>query len=126
MSEQRNREVIEQLWRLMDAADFAAVGALLHDDFVCEWPQSNERIRGRENFIALNAAYPGRWRIAIEQLIATGDRVVTDVVMEWERQFERAISFFHLRDGLIVRQVEYFPKPYDAPSWRYHLVEPII
>ena len=49
MSEQHNRAVVERLWQLFDALDFEAAGELLHDDFECEWPQSRERIRGREN-----------------------------------------------------------------------------
>jgi ketosteroid isomerase-like protein len=61
MSEQKNRATVEQLWQLFDARDFEAAGALLHDDFVCEWPQSRERIRGRENYVAINQNYPGTW-----------------------------------------------------------------
>jgi ketosteroid isomerase-like protein len=126
MSEERNQAVVERLWQLMDARDFVGVGALLHDDFICDWPQTNERIRGRDNFVAINAAYPGEWRITIEQILCRGDQVVTDVIMEWERQIERVVSFFEVRDGLIMKEIDYFPQPYDAPSWRYRWVERII
>ena len=126
MSEARNRAVVTRLWRLVEAGDYAAIGALLHDEFVCDWPQSNERIRGRDNYIAVNAAYPGQWRVSIEELIATGERVVTDVIMEWERQVERVIAFYDLRDGLIVKETTFFARPYDAASWRARWVERIL
>ena len=40
--------VVERYWALMATNDFTAVGAILADDFVLEWPQSDEQIRGRE------------------------------------------------------------------------------
>ncbi len=39
-------EAVREFWRLMGTNDFLAVGTVLADDFVLEWPQSNERIRG--------------------------------------------------------------------------------
>ena len=125
MSEQQNRAVVERLWQLFDARDFEAAGALLHDDFTCEWPQSRERIRGRENYIALNQNYPGTWSIAIRRLIAEGDQVASEVVMTYGEEVVQAVSFFELRDGKIIRQVDYWPEPYPAPAGRAQWVEPM-
>jgi ketosteroid isomerase-like protein len=119
------RAVVEEFWRRMDAADFESAGALLHDDYVGEWPQSRERIRGRANFIAINAHYPGRWRIALKTIVAEGDRVATEVVLfnaESGRR-DRAVSLFELRDRRIASEVDYWPEPYDAPAWRAEWVE---
>ena len=125
MSEQDNRAVVERLWQLFDARDFEAAGELLHDDFVCEWPQSRERIRGRENCVAINQNYPGTWSIAIRRLIAEGDQVASEVVLTYAEQVVQAVSFFELRDGKIVRQVDYWPEPYPAPAGRAQWVEPM-
>ena len=125
MSERHNRTVVEQLWQLFDARDFEAAGELLHDDFACEWPQSRERIRGRENYVAINQNYPGTWSITIRRLIAEGDQVASEVVMTYADQVVQAVSFFELRDGKIVRQVDYWPEPYAAPAERAQWVEPI-
>ena len=46
----------------MKANDFLSVGSVLADDFVLDWPQSNERIRGRDNFAAMNEEYPASGR----------------------------------------------------------------
>lgn len=123
MEEQGNRSVVEQLWQAMDRFDFEAAGDLLHEDYVCEWPQSRERIRGRDNFVAVNKNYPGRWRIAIQRLIASGNQVATEVTLSYDGQIARAVSFFELRDGKIVRETDYWPEPYEAPEWRAQWVE---
>jgi hypothetical protein len=73
------QRLVEELWGHFDRFDFAAVGPLLHHDFVCEWPQMRERIRGRDNYIAINEHYPGRWRIAIQRIVAADDGVATQI-----------------------------------------------
>jgi ketosteroid isomerase-like protein len=123
MSEQENQRVVEQLWQAIGRFDFAAAGDLLSDDYFCEWPQSRERIRGRESFVAVNKNYPGRWRISIQRLIASGSQVATEVTLSFDGQVARAVSFFELRDGKIVRETDYWPEPYDAPEWRAQWVE---
>jgi ketosteroid isomerase-like protein len=123
MSERENRRLVEELWRHFDAFEFGAVAPLLHEDFVCEWPQSRERIRGRENYVAVNENYPGRWRIAIQRLVASADEVATQIRLEWDGRVEQAVSFFEFRDGQIVRQVDWWPEPSPAPAWRARWVE---
>jgi hypothetical protein len=56
----------------MATNDFRSVGSLLADDFELEYPQSGERIRGRENYAALNEEYPahGPWTFTVNQLVA--------------------------------------------------------
>lgn len=105
--------------------DFVSAGELLHDDYVCEWPQSNERIRGRENFVALNASYPGRWTADLKRVIVEGDQIAAEVALTWEDQTVTAISFFEIRDGKICREVDYWPEAYAAPEWRAPWVEPM-
>ncbi len=100
--------------------DFEAAGALLHDEFVLERPQSGERISGRSNFVAINEHYPaaGRWRFTVLRLIADEAGVATDVTVTDGVQVGRAITFSELRAGLIVRQTEFWPEPFEAAQWR--------
>lgn len=123
MNTEANRQVIIELWQRLGRFDFAGAGTLLHDDFVCEWPQSQERIRGRENFVALNANYPGRWLAEVQRVIVEGDQVVSEVVLKWEAQTVCVVSFFEIRDGRIYREVDYWPEAYAAPAWRAQWVE---
>jgi ketosteroid isomerase-like protein len=123
MSTDSNRQLISELWQRMGRFDFEGAGTLLHDDYVCEWPQSLERIRGRENFVALNANYPGRWTAEVKRVIVQSDQVASEVTLNWENQTIMVVSFYEIRDGKIYREVDYWPEPYAAPEWRKPWVE---
>jgi hypothetical protein len=56
------REVVERFWAAMGRNDWRAAADLLHDAFVLEWPQSGERVRGREAFAEVNPFPPAAWR----------------------------------------------------------------
>jgi hypothetical protein len=109
----------------MATNDFRSVGPLLADDFVLEYPQSGERIRGRDNYAALNEEYPahGRWLFTVNKLVGSDTEAVSDVSVSDGVQNARAISFFEVRDKRIVRIVEYWPEPFAARDDRKHLVE---
>lgn len=119
------RELVERYWATMNRNDFWAVGDLLHDDFVLDYPQSGERIRGRENNSRLNAEYPsaGPWQFTVGRTLVDGDQATTDVRVRGAELDARVISFFEVRDGLIWRMTEYWPDPFDPPADRAHLVE---
>jgi ketosteroid isomerase-like protein len=121
-------ELIREFWALMGSNDFASVQSVLSDQFILEWPQSNERIRGPARFAQMNQEYPaqGRWRFTINRLVANNSHeAVSDVTVTDGSLTARAISFFSIEAGKIARIVEYWPEPYAAPANRAHLVEPI-
>jgi ketosteroid isomerase-like protein len=119
------RNAVERYWRTMNTNDWRAVGALLHDDFVLIWPQSGEHIRGRENFIAVNAGYPaaGVWRFTVHHVVADETGAATDVTVTDGARNDRAITFFEFRDDLIWRMTEFWPDPFEAAAWRAEWVE---
>lgn len=119
--------VVREFWRLMASNDFDAVGRVLADGFVMEWPQSNERIRGAVAFARMNAEYPttGRWQFRINRLVASAHEVVTQVSVTDGTQAAEPVSFFSVADGRITRLVEYWPEPFAAAQNRRHLSEPI-
>lgn len=119
--------VVREFWRLMETNDFHSVKAVLADELVVEWPQSKERIRGSENFARMNAEYPakGRWRFRINELVASPDRVVTQVSVTDGELVAEPVSFFTVLNGKIVRLVEYWPEPFAPAENRRHLVEPM-
>ena len=120
-------EVVQRFWELMATNDFRAVGDVLADDYLLDLPQSNERIRGRDNFARMNEEYPshGRWQFSINRMVAGNAEVVTDVSVTDGVQSARVISFFSVANGRIIKQVEFWPENYAAPENRKHLVEPI-
>jgi ketosteroid isomerase-like protein len=119
--------ILREFWETMQTNDFRAVGQLLSDDYILEWPQSNERIRGRDNFAKMNEQYPshGRWQFVINKIVGNETEAVSDVSITDGVQFARAITFSTVKDGKICKQVEFWPENYAAPGNRKHLVEPL-
>ena len=119
-------QVVKEFWELMATNDFPSVGQVLADDFVLDWPQSGERIRGRDNYAAMNEQYPtttGHWTFTVNRVVGNDREVVSDVSVSDGVQNARAISFFEVRGGKIARMVEFWPEPFVAPENRRHLVE---
>ncbi len=111
----------------MATNDFASVKQVLAETFVLEWPQTNELIRGPENFARMNSDYPsqGSWSFNIKRLVASATEVVTHVAVTDGTQAAEAISFFQVEGGRVIRLVEYWPESYAPPSNRAHLTEPL-
>src|SRR5512145_3028058 len=113
-------EIVRKFWETMQTNDYRAAGECLEDDFVLEWPQSKERLRGRENFARMNEEYPthGRWTFAINAIVGNETEAVSDVTVSDDLVRARAITFSTVRDGKITRQVEFWPEEYPAPENR--------
>lgn len=109
----------------MQTNDFKSAGEFLHDDYVLEWPQSGEKIRGRAAFVAVNENYPaqGRWEFTIHQIIAEGEEVVSDVGVTDGVVTGRAITFSIIQNGKIIHQTEFWPDPFEPPAWRAEWIE---
>lgn len=118
-------EIVHKFWETMQTNDYHVVGKYLSDDFVLEWPQSKERLRGRENFAQMNEEYPtyGRWNFVVNRIVGNETEAVSDVSVSDDAVHARAITFFTIRNRKIARMVEYWPEEYPAPENRRHLVE---
>ncbi|MEQ8858190.1 MAG: nuclear transport factor 2 family protein [Pseudomonadales bacterium] len=117
--------VVREFWELMASNDFQSVRRLLAPEFVAEWPQSGERIRGGERFARVNAEYPtkGRWSFIVNRLVSSDHDVVTQVSITDGEQTAEPISFFTVVHGKVTRLVEYWPEPFAPAANRRHLVE---
>ena len=120
-----NKQILENFCATMETNDFHAAAQLLHEEYSLDWPQSGERILGRESFAAINTNYPaeGKWHFEINQIVAEGDIVVTDVSVTEGKITGRAITFSTIRDGKIWKQIEFWPDPFEAPTWRAQWVQ---
>jgi ketosteroid isomerase-like protein len=116
-------QIVREFWARMQSNDFASVAGVLAPDFVLEWPQSRERIRGAERFVRMNAEYPahGPWRFTIHRIVGDEREAVSDVSITDGVQQARAISFFDVADGRVQRLVEYCRSPTTrrptGPTW---------
>ena len=128
-----NRKVVEQFTQAMAARDWEAQDRLLSDDFVEEYPQSGERIVGKENRRAIIENYPGG---EPRETSASGPAPKPPVILGSGDQFTATgqikypngetwhlVSLIELRDGTIARITDYFGAPFEAPAWRAPYVE---
>ena len=125
MGAEENRQAIERLWQLMEKQDWKAAGELLHDDFVQEWPQSGERIIGRDNAIAIERSFPGGLpTMRFRRTLADGDLAVLEVEFTYaDGSRYLGASIIELRDGNVARETDYYAQPFQAPEWRAQWVE---
>jgi hypothetical protein len=142
MAEPTNREIVDRYVRALPA-DFETLGALRHPDFVEEWPQSGERIRGHEEWVKVHAAYPGglpqgrarrilgsedRWVLTPgflpQRIVGMGDAytVENDHVYR-DGQLVHSVQIIELRDGKVWRVTTYWAAEIEAPHWRSAWVE---
>jgi ketosteroid isomerase-like protein len=122
-----SEKTIADFWDAMGSNDFTFASKYLHADFEYYMPQTREYLRGRANFVALNAGYPadGKWLFSVQSIISDGISAVSDVEITDGVMEARAITFHTLHDGLILRQKEYWPDNYSAPEWRKEWVQTV-
>ena len=125
MDERDAGQVAEKLWRALQAGDWDAAGGCLHDDFVQEWPQSGERIVGRDNALAIERSFPGGLpAMRFRRTLACGDLAVLEVELTYaDGSRYLGVSVIELHDGKVVKETDYFAQPFQAPQWRAQWVE---
>jgi hypothetical protein len=137
------REVVERYMRAMPG-DFDTLAALRHPDFVLEFPQSGEVIRGHENWQAAHQRYadvesetrrvtgsedrwilsPGFAGFTPTRIVGSGDTFTVESIGTYPGgESYHVISIIELRDGLVFRGRTYFAAPFEAPEWRARWVE---
>ena len=84
-------------------------------------------MRGRDNYLAVQRAYPEGWHIEVLRVVDDGDTVVSEVRVDQEGQRFFAASFFEVEGGRILRALEYWSdgEPSPAPDWRARWMEPL-
>jgi ketosteroid isomerase-like protein len=119
-----NRETLERMIDAMFQGDWEAVGETIADDAVVEYPQSGERLVGRQACLNVYRNYPGGSPRYELQRITGGPEVFT-VEARGEYPGERVYmtSIVEFREGKIARQTDYFASAFEAPAWRAEWVQ---
>lgn len=117
---------MRRFWSTLDAREWDAFGALLTDDVEARWPQSRERVRGRDALVRFMAAFPGAWHVRVERAAVEGDTGASLTAFTVDGRTVPGATFFDLApDGRVAGFTEFWPEPYDPPPGRAHLVEPL-
>ncbi len=121
---QTHRQVVEAYFSAVRAHDFPALSDIRHDGFIQEWHQMGERTRGKQNARLINENHLGLPMPTIRRIHEGPEFCVAETVLAYpDGSIWQAVNIFEFKDGLIVRQTDYFGAPISAPKWRAQWVE---
>ena len=86
MEDREIRAALDRHWAASDANDLEGEHQIYREDAVLEYPQSGERIRGRQKIQSSRAAQPNRKRFTVRRIIGEGDLWVTEYVLIYDGQ----------------------------------------
>lgn len=119
------REALNRHWAASDANDFDVEHGIYREDAVLEYPQSGERIRGRNNIRASRVAQPNAKRFSVRRIVGNGALWVTEFILTYDGQPSYSVSIMEFLDGKVARETQYFGDPFEPGPSRAHLVERI-
>jgi ketosteroid isomerase-like protein len=125
MGDDANREAVEGFMAALDRNDLDTAAGFLGNDFVEEWPQSRERIRGTTNWLDMAKGHPTFPSIETRRILGGGDIWVAEAeyVYPGDPSPWQVCSVIECRSGKIARITEYFGAAFEAADWRKDLVE---
>ena len=140
-----HKALADRMHRAMSTRDRELMRSVLADDFVEEYPQSGERVRGFDNYWSIGEHYPGGLPDAEDEVLETRPNAAVKLVAPSfalvsvegagnsgtatlritypDRSVWWAVMLYRLRDGRIVRMTTFFAPEYRAPEWRSQWVE---
>ena len=118
--------VIDRYWEAVRERDLEAVRACVTDDFVEDWPQSGERIRGIDDWHRMATAHPTYPSVTPVRTVGEGDLWVTEALFDYGGGDPwRVCAILELSGERIARVTEYFGAPFEVPEWRAGMTERI-
>ena len=119
MSEQENRDTLERYFQTLETHDLDTMEGLLHDDFVEEYPQSGERIRGKQTFRTVAENRPGGLpNTDVYSIKHNGDLGIGEILFEYDGNRVYSCFIVELQDNKIKGARAYFSEPFEATEWR--------
>jgi hypothetical protein len=125
MRDEDVRAALERHWAASDADDFTAEHQIYREDAVLEYPQSRERIRGRQGIQESRMAQPNRKRFTVRRMLGSGDLWVSEVVIAYDEQPVHVVSIMEFEGEKVVRETQYFGSPFAPGASRAQWVERI-
>jgi hypothetical protein len=126
MEDEQILAVLNAHWQASAAGDINAEHDIYDDDVICDYPQSGERIFGRNNLQALRGHHPGKPSgFRVRRILGKGDIWITEYIINYQEKPAYTVSIMEFREGKVIHETQYFADPFEAPAWRSQWVEPI-
>jgi hypothetical protein len=124
VQEEQNRSALNAHWNASAAGDTNAEHDIYDDDAICDYPQSGERILGRNNLQALRSHHPGKPSgFEVKRILGSGDLWVTEYTITYQGRPVFTVSIMEFRNGKVLHETQYFGDPFEAPAWRKQWVQ---
>ncbi|WP_029107959.1 nuclear transport factor 2 family protein [Mycobacterium sp. URHD0025] len=123
MADDNLRTALEAHWASSDVNDFDAEHRIYRGDAVLDYPQSGERIRGRDRIQASREAQPNAKRFTVRRIVGAGDLWISELVMTYDGQPSYVVSIMEFVEGEVVHETQYFGDPFSPGPSRTQWVE---
>ncbi|MFC9439529.1 nuclear transport factor 2 family protein [Nocardia sp. NPDC057030] len=117
------RAALHRHWSASDANDFATEHEIYRADAILEYPQSGERIRGRNSIQAAREAQPNAKRFTVRRILGGGDLWISELVLEYDKEPFYVVSIMEFEGTEVVRETQYFGEPFAPGPSRAQWVE---
>jgi hypothetical protein len=117
------RANLECHWLAADANDFSAEHEIYHEDAVLEYPQSRERICGRQNIQASREAQPNSKRFTIRRILGHGNIWISEFILSYDGRPSYSVSIMEFKKGRVAKETQYFGDPFEPGPSRAQWVE---
>lgn len=119
MSEQ-NIKVVTDVFTAINEKRWQDVAASYSPQAVIDYPQSGERIEGRDQIQGMLEAFPVPPTFVVRNAFGGADQ---SVIVEFDAVYAGAdpwkgVALYWLSAAGIDREVAYFGEPFDPPEWR--------
>src|SRR5262245_4715345 len=111
------RAALERHWAASDASDFETEHEIYRDDAILDYPQSGERILGKQQIQFSRAAQPSKKRFNVKRIFGIDDLWITELVLTYDGQLSYVVSIMEFHGGQVAHETQYFSDAFEpGPS----------
>ena len=104
MQDHAVRLLLERHWDASDAGDFEVEHEIYRVDATLDYPQSGERIRGRQNIQESRFLQPNRKRFTVRRIVGSGDLWVSEFVLTYDAKPSYVVSIMEFQGGWVANE----------------------
>jgi hypothetical protein len=106
-----NRALMERYWAAAEANDMETMHGLRDERFIVDFPQTGERLSGRDVVRAFEESHDTGGSFELTGLVGDGDVWTAQGVMRTGERATYVVSINELRNGRVIRTIDYFTGP---------------
>jgi hypothetical protein len=112
------RAALDRHWAASNEGNEEGEGEIYCDDVELEYPQSGERFHGRRNVLESRTQNPTKRRFEVKRTLGSGNLWTIEYVLFYDGRPVPTVSIMEFRDEKVVREIQYYADPFEAPAWR--------